>query len=206
MRVLITGFPPFEGCPVNPSQHLIQALARLPAPPTQAEIITAEVPVDYVGLDSVIQQLLSEVKPQVWIAFGVGRQETPLRLELRGVNRDHSDRPDNQGIVRKDWTISPIGPDLLETELPLAELASLLTTSGFPSVISWDAGTYLCNHLIYRAMEQIKERRLDCQFMFVHLAPAEIGFPVEKLLFSLQIMIEWFQNRSCPATTADTLA
>ncbi|SFJ54276.1 pyroglutamyl-peptidase [Planctomicrobium piriforme] len=195
MRVLVTGFPPFPGRPENPSQRLVQAIHAGLLPLTDCELHAALLPVEYAGVELEFDRLFDAVGPDVWLAFGVGKQACPLRLERQGVNRDHSDRPDNSGCVRTESVIESAGPATRVVSTDVVGLQTELRSVGLPVELSDDAGTYVCNHLIYHARRRLSERGADCEFVFIHLAPPEFGLPVEKLLFTLQIMTAWFQNQ-----------
>ncbi len=196
MRILITGFPPFPGRPINPSQELIETL-RAGILPTEGIALAAELlPCEYAGVEEAFTRLMAEFAPHLVLAFGVGRQATHLQLESRGVNRDHAEIPDNAGMLRSGIPIAPDGPDELHSPLPLHDLAAALQQSGQDARFSQDAGTYVCNHLVYFAHLHPAVQSGQTRFVFTHLPPAEQGLNLEKLLGALQIMIDWFQNRA----------
>ncbi|HWL07900.1 MAG TPA: ROK family protein [Planctomicrobium sp.] len=195
MRLLVTGFPPFPGRPANPSAQLIQALVETPLLSPQVEIIAELLPVEYAGVEQAFDELLERVNPDIWIAFGVGRQACPLRIEQRGLNRDHASIPDNAGETRTDHIIEPDGPPVRWLTADLLQLSQVLASAEFDVELSDDAGAYVCNHLIYHAAKSLNECSHRCEFVFIHLAPPESGLPTEKLLVALQNMAGWFQNQ-----------
>jgi len=195
MRLIVSGFPPFAGRPVNPSALLIESLQQSPVSLPDVNVIPALLPVDYAAVETEVDQLLTRWQPDVWIAFGVGRQSTPLRIETRGQNRDHCELPDNAGVIRLDQQIAADGPACQRLSPNLKEFAHFLTSTGIDTELSEDAGTYLCNHLIYYAARRLHRDKNPCEFVFIHLAPAESGLPTEKLARALQNMARWFQNQ-----------
>lgn len=193
-RVLVTGFPPFPGRPINPSELLIQSISSNSNAISGIELHTQLLPVEYTGVEQAFTRLMTEIRPHLWLAFGVGAQQTPLRLECRGINQDHSTRCDNAGELRTNCLIEENGPEFRSLPADLAELHSHLQRAGYSCELSDDAGTYVCNHLIYTAAKSINVQRRECEFVFTHLAPQEFGMPTENLIVALQIMVNWFQN------------
>lgn len=200
LRILVTGFPPFPGRPVNPSQDLVQAVQSGALLLPGLTFHGALLPVEYARVEREIEELLDTVRPDIWLAYGVGGQAVPFRLESRGVNRDDSTTPDNSGEVRRGVAIESSGPGELRTQTDLECLRKLLSASGCPTEISLDAGTYVCNHVLYFAMSLLGRRAPPVEFMFTHLAPAEQGMNLEMSLLGLQITALWFQNQRLERT------
>ncbi|WP_437194393.1 hypothetical protein [Planctomicrobium sp. SH527] len=194
MRVLVTGFPPFPGRPVNPSELLVRSIASRSLELPGIELHTELLPVEYAGVEQAFTQLMSTVRPQLWLAFGVGAQQSPLRLEQRAANCDNSTRCDNSGELRSNCLIEENGPEFRDLPARIPELQMHLQRAGYTCDLSNDAGTYVCNHLMYTAANSANVRSRECEFVFTHLAPLEFGMPTENLVVALQIMVNWFQN------------
>ncbi|WP_437187682.1 hypothetical protein SH668x_001088 [Planctomicrobium sp. SH668] len=195
MRLLVTGFPPFANRPVNPSQTLVQdVLAGKVQFPAGITVKAALLPVDYDAIESRFVELVEEFRPDVWLAFGVGRNTIPIQLETVGHNCDDASIPDNAGVLRQNQLIRDDGPELYRVKHSVDSLLSSLQSENVESGISDDAGRYLCNHLFYYALNYLERAGIDCRFQFIHLAPAETGIPGELYSLGLQIMAKWFQN------------
>jgi len=193
-RVLVTGFPPFPGRPVNPSQQIVEQIrsgaVAIPGVQLAAELL----PVEYVGIETEFFRCLRDHDPDLWLAFGVGRGVCDFRLESVGRNLDNAEHPDNAGEVRLGVPILAGGPGELFSPHDLKSLQRLLTRQGFSAAVSQDAGRYLCNHLQYFALYHLPSFRKKCQFLFTHLAPDESGLPLQNLLLALQTMVDGFHN------------
>jgi len=194
MRILVTGFPPFPGRPENPTQALIEDLHRRGMAVPGATLIPVLLPVEYAGVERAYLAALERYQPDLVLAFGVGRQTVPVRLEVRGANTDEAAVPDNAGEIRQGTPIDPDGPPAVENPLDLNSLARKLKSRGIEAETSTDAGRYICNHLNYLGLSHAAQSRHPHQFLFTHIAPQELLPTGEFLLNVLRTMLEWFQT------------
>jgi pyroglutamyl-peptidase len=144
-RILVTGFEPFPGAPVNPTQALVERLrAQPPTLPLCGALRAELLPVDY----QVVGPLLSEIGrsfcPDIAIHFGLAADCRGFRLERVGRNAFLNARPDNRGFAPWDGPICA-GPASLPSTLPLRAIHDALSAEGLPVGWSDDAGGYLCN-------------------------------------------------------------
>lgn len=63
----------------------------------------------------------------------------------------------------------PDGPVAYRTKFPLADWNLELRSAGIPCSVSFHAGTYLCNALMYLSHRWHQVRSLPCSIGFVHL-------------------------------------
>lgn len=199
-RMLVTGFPPFTGCPVNPTQQLVERVQTSGTPFSGVDVFAELLPVEYVAIESEVRRLLQECSPDLWLAFGVCQRRELFHLESVGRNLDDSNRPDNAGEIRQNHKIIPGGPEIIRTTLDLEALHNALSQAGFETRISDDAGTYLCNHLLYFAQHELLRTGNSCRFLFTHVAPPSAGFPPEKLWEGFLGIAGWFLNRQTSET------
>ena len=146
-RVLITGFPPFPGAPVNPTQWLIETLQ--PADLNHVcELRSAIVPVDYAKVGDALNMLASEFDPHIVINFGLAAEAKGIRLERVARNEIAPNRVDNSGESPTRKTICD-GEEELASGLPLETIADELERHNISVQWSDDAGGYLCNYIFY---------------------------------------------------------
>src|SRR5690606_12364700 len=69
MRLLVTGFGPFGGHAVNPSEQVVRALAAAPDGPAAAIL-----PVSYRRAWAELEPLLADGRPDALIAFGLAAE------------------------------------------------------------------------------------------------------------------------------------
>jgi pyroglutamyl-peptidase len=164
VRVLITGFGPFPGAPFNPSAALAKALARRRRPAlADIERVVHVFATTYASVDRDLPKLFAQ-KPDVVLMFGVAGRRHELCLETRARNAVSLLFPDASGHRPLRGVIKLGGPATHAGNAPFARLAGAAGTR-----LSRDAGSYLCNYVYWRALEQVRGTRPLVQF--VHIPP-----------------------------------
>jgi pyroglutamyl-peptidase len=166
-RVLITGFGPFPGVPVNPSAWLVERLVEQVTPDIDAEVHGRILPTEWQAT-RLMPRLYESLQPHAMIHFGVNQRAKALRIECFAHDRT-SPRADAVGALPGSPVIAPAGPPRRDTKLPAATLAGKLRRQGIQAVASRSAGSYLCNFLYYHSLAWARER--DCLALFVHIPP-----------------------------------
>lgn len=64
----------------------------------------------------------------------------------------HAAFPDNAGYQPTDVPVIPDGPDTLTSTLPNGKLVEAIRERGVPAELSDNAGSYVCNCLLYRML------------------------------------------------------
>lgn len=148
--ILVTGFSPFPGAPVNPTQQLMQRLPnRLGRHQSGVDFVFHVLPTTWAARQEVTAVLRREIAPDAIVHFGVDGTRRTLNIETRAVNCATRVRPDAAGQ-------SPRKPELLNgmrrarsSTLPARPLRDAALAAGAPAKISKDAGTYLCNATLW---------------------------------------------------------
>lgn len=144
-RILVTGFEPFPGAPVNPTEWLVGDLDRNPPPPEGIAAFSAQVlPVDYAKVGARLSAIGRDFRPDIAIHFGLAKECRGFRLERTARNSFAGARADNAGVVPEPAAICA-GPATLASGLPLQAIHDRLAAEGLPVEWSDDAGAYLCN-------------------------------------------------------------
>jgi pyroglutamyl-peptidase len=177
IRLLVTGFGPFPGAPLNPTEALVCRLdADPPALGDDVALAIEVVPTEYGKLAPTLDRFGREVTPDIAIHFGLAGMAVVLRLEGRARNAIAAGRPDAVGFCPTDATIVSGGADHAST-LPLERIAAALTAAGIESVPSDDCGDYLCNAIFYHAVSGIVPSYRPAMAGFVHVPPSDILSP-----------------------------
>lgn len=168
--ILVTGFEPFGGMPVNPTEQLVSALDEAAVP--GVTLYTAVLPVAYDECANVVRDLLDRHEPDAVIACGLaaGRAAvTPERIAVN-VKDTASDQSiaDNTGRRPSDEPIAPDGPDGLFSTLPVREIVVALQAAGIPAAISNTAGTYICNNTMYAVLDHLRRAGRNVPAGFLH--------------------------------------
>ncbi len=85
--ILITGFGPFPGAPFNPTEPLVDELARRRHPALAGVRRVAHVfRVSYEAVDRELPELLAREQPDVLVMFGLAARTPHIRIETRARN------------------------------------------------------------------------------------------------------------------------
>ena len=173
MRVLLIGFGPFPGAPLNPSALLVKSLARRRRPAFAAIVRTTHVfATTYAAVDRDLPRLLA-AGPDIVLMFGVAGRRRHLCIETRARNAISLLFPDASGYRPRQGIIAPGEPAALRSAAPFARLLGAVRASTVPALLSRDAGRYLCNYAYWRALERSRDGRPLVQF--VHIPGVSLG-------------------------------
>lgn len=167
VRLLLTGFVPFGAHSVNPSERVLRAIAD--SPPDGVVLSTRVLPVSYQhAFTPVLEALDTETFSSV-VMLGLGEGRAAICFERLAINWRGSPEPDNDGVRVTGERIDPAGPAAYFSTLPVDELAALCQTAGAAGLATRDAGSFLCNQVLYQTLRHCDRRDLPCRTGFVHL-------------------------------------
>lgn len=173
MRVLLIGFGPFPGAPLNPSALLVKSLARRRRPAFAEIVRTTHVfATTYAAVDRDLPKLLA-AGPDIVLMFGLAGRRRHLCIETRARNAISLLFPDASGYRPRQGIIAPGEPAALRSAAPFARLLGAVRASTVPALLSRDAGRYLCNYAYWRALERSRDGRPLVQF--VHIPGVSLG-------------------------------
>ena len=168
MRILITGYPPFDAFPMNSTHQLIESMtAELPSELSSVRASIALEMVDFDNTDSRSQQqtmlasyrrLIDQHTPDICLFCGQAAARSWLTLETIAIN------------IFKGNPIDPDGPAAYWASLPnQGDLVATLQQDGIPAKLSYHAGTHLCNHILYTALREAELQGTGMMAGFLHL-------------------------------------
>jgi pyroglutamyl-peptidase len=167
MRLLLTGFEPFDGSSLNPSQQIVERLAAEGLP--GIELLTAILPVDRLRGPEKLPQLIEKFHPDAVLCLGEASTRSVLSIERLAVNLLNFTIPDNQGAQVEDEPIIPGGPAAYFATLPVQKACEAVKAAQVPVEISLSAGSYLCNQVFYTLLNFLVHQGLDIPAGFIHL-------------------------------------
>jgi pyroglutamyl-peptidase len=94
MKILVTGFDPFDGQPINPSW---EAVRRLPDTVEGAEIIKVQIPTSFGRSADVVRAAILEHDPDVIVSVGQAAGQFAISPERVAINVDDGRIPDTDG-------------------------------------------------------------------------------------------------------------
>jgi pyroglutamyl-peptidase len=163
-RILLTAFQPYDPWPTNASWlALVEFTRELPA---EAEITTRLYPVE---LNAMKEKLAVDLRANFDVALHVGQaphascvqlEEMALNVASNGKALDHA-----HGAGR----VCDSGPDAYRSQLPVRLYAKAMREAGIPARVSFHAGTFLCNAILYWSCRLTEELQLPTKSTFVHV-------------------------------------
>jgi pyroglutamyl-peptidase len=167
--VLITGFEPFGQVLVNPSALICESLVCESHDMSRYRRAGEILPTEFVAAGRRMRDLIRTLRPDVVIELGVAPTATGLRFERVATNLDDATIPDNAGYQPASAEIVAGGVPTLAATLPLAQMLDRVTELGVPASFSEDAGAYMCNHVMYCALDEIARLALPAQCGLIHV-------------------------------------
>ncbi len=167
-EILITGFTPFDGRPVNASWIAASALARK-GEYDGHRLRALQIPVCWGAPRRALTQALQTGTPMLILSMGEGEPGI-FRIETLARNA-RRERPDNDGRLPAGAPNSPTGPAERRSSFACQRVCEALAAQGIPVRLSEDAGAYLCEELLY-TLEEFRETTPAIeQVLFVHVPP-----------------------------------
>jgi pyroglutamyl-peptidase len=161
-RVLITAFGPYGPWQENSSWLALVELTR--NLPDQPAVTTRLYPVD---LDVVQERLEQDLARGFDFVLHLGQAPgaSSVQFETIGINVRASCVTDTQ----QPQPLVDGGAVAYQSRLPLAHWAGLLRDVGIPARVSYHAGTYLCNAILYLTHYLCDQNRWPTRATFLHL-------------------------------------
>ena len=175
MKVLVTGFDPFGGEKVNPAY---EAVKLLPDTIAGAEIIKIEIPTVFTR-SAVLEEAIQKYRPDVVLDVGQAGGRSCMTVEKVAINLKEARIPDNDGEQPFDEPIREDGETAYFSTLPVKAMVENMRAHGIPAHISYTAGTYVCNCIMYNALYLAAKKYLGVRAGFIHV-PFENGQVVDK--------------------------
>lgn len=164
-KILVTGFDPFGGEPVNPAW---EAVSRLTAP-EGVELHKKMIPTVYGESIHILTEELRALKPDAVVLVGQAAGRKWITPERVAINVNDARIADNAGNRPVDEAIVPGGENAYFTKLPIRKLVDAMNEAGIPANISNTAGTFVCNHLMYGLMDYIAKEAPETVGGFIHV-------------------------------------
>jgi pyroglutamyl-peptidase len=165
-RILLTGFTPFGGHEVNPTERLVDALGPRFVQ-AGAEVLPRLLTTHYRRAEADFERALAEVRPDAVVSFGLAYAADEVRPERIAVNFDDGEE-DGRHVARRIAEDGPVG--YFSTH-PVEAMVADLASSGLPAKASNHAGAYICNHIFYYARHRFERAGAATPMGFVHVPP-----------------------------------
>ena len=165
MRILITGFTPFNNESINPSWEIAQSVHA----PDGVELVRLQIPTEFSkGAQKVIEKI-EEVHPNAVLSLGQFGGSACFNVEYVGINCRAARIPDNSGY--KPWyePVEQDGDMAYKATLPVVNIVEALNRAKLPASVSFSAGAYVCNDVLYSVCHYCQTMELPIKSGFIHV-------------------------------------
>ena len=179
MKILLTGFKPFNKASINPTEEIISSLKDTYK---DHKIYKLLLDVEYQNDYLKIEDKIREVNPDLVIMMGLAGGRKVVNLEAVALNIRHATISDNKGTMYLNTKIDEKLPLAYETNLDYKNIYEKMKSEKF--MISYHAGTYICNDIYYNTLNYIYTNKLNIKCGFVHfpfLEGEKTNLPTMKL-------------------------
>jgi pyroglutamyl-peptidase len=183
--ILLTGFEPFGGARVNPSQEIVRRLDG--AVIAGHRVVGAVLPCVFGGAIRELRRRLRATRPVLVICTGQADGRAEITPERVAINVNDARMPDNAGRKPTDTPVVRGGPAAYWSTLPVKAIVQALKRRGIPASVSSTAGTFVCNHVFYALMHELAQQEKGARrlrsghhavrggFIHVPLLPEQAG-------------------------------
>src|SRR5579864_3096757 len=204
MKVLVTGFEPFDRDSINPS---LEAVRRLPPRLGDLIVATRVLPTAFGRALAALEDAVMTTAPDIVLCLGLAGGRAALSLERVAINIDDARIPDNDENQPIDVPVVVGGPAAYFATLPIKAAAAALREAGLPAAVSNSAGTFLCNHVFYGLMHEAALGGCGHRFHggFLHVpylpsqatrAPGAPSMALEQIVEGIEIILSVTATRS----------
>ena len=189
-KLLITGFDPFGGDTVNPSWEAVRLLPDIVG---IYEITKMEIPTVFgTGAQCVLKKA-SEINPDVIICVGQAGGRPAVTPEVIGINLREARIADNAGNQPVNVPINADGPAAYFATIPVREIVKSINDAGIPSSLSYSAGAFVCNDVMYTILDHYESTATRVGFIHIPYSKEQNKEPsmdIERIVEALTLAIE----------------
>lgn len=166
MKILVTGFDPFGGETVNPAY---EAVKMLPEQIAGAEIIKLEIPTVFSKSSVAVEEGIQKYNPDIVINVGQAGGRSHITIEQVAINLADARIPDNAGEQPLNEALQPDGDTAYFATVPIRAMVKHVQEHGLPCSISYTAGTYVCNCVMYNVLYMTRKKYPNIKAGFIHV-------------------------------------
>ena len=163
-KLLNTGFDPFGGASVNPAREAVMALPDVVGDYTLTKL---EIPTVFGLAAETVLQATEALCPDVILCVGQAGGRAAITPEVVAINLREASIPDNAGNQPKNMPVVENAPAAYFSTLPVRAMAEGVKAAGIPCSLSYSAGVFVCNDLLYTLLHHYDGT--DTRVGFVHI-------------------------------------
>ena len=144
--IIVSAFAPFGGEAINPTELILK---KLPDYVGEVEIKKLYLPVEFIKAPKILIDEYDKSNAKAVIMLGQAGGRDKITIEAIAKNLMNAKISDNSGYKPINLEIVKGGKDELNATLPIEELISEVEELNIKVSKSEDAGSYVCNCLMY---------------------------------------------------------
>lgn len=169
-KLLITGFDPFGGECINPSW---EAVRLLPETIGAFSLTRLQIPTVFGHAAEKVLAAAKELRPDVILSIGQAGGRKAITPEVIGINLREAAIPDNAGSQPVNTPVIEGGPDACFATVPVREMVKGITGAGLPAALSYSAGAFVCNDVLYTLLHHYRGTATRVGFIHVPFLPEQ---------------------------------
>lgn len=169
-KLLISGFDPFGGEAINPSYEAVKLLPNVIG---EYELTKIELPTVFGRAAEIMVERIEEMRPDAVICVGQAGGRRGITPEVIGINLREASIADNAGDMPKNEKIRAGAPDGFFSTLPVREMVEAIKAEGLPASLSFSAGAFVCNDLLFSLLYEFKDTDIKIGFIHVPFLPEQ---------------------------------
>ena len=166
MKLLLTAFDPFGGEQINPALEAVKLVANKIG---NVEVVKQEVPTVFGKSIKTVQDAIERERPDAVLCVGQAGGRFDITVEKVAINYDDARIKDNEGNQPLDHCIFEDGDTAYFATLPIKAMVAEIRKVGVPASISYSAGTFVCNHLMYGTLYTLTKKYPGVIGGFMHV-------------------------------------
>ena len=165
MKILLTGFDPFDKDKINPSIELVKKVEEKIG---KAQIFKLEIPTVFKKSGEILEENIKKIRPDIILCIGQAGGRSSIYI-------DDARIADNDGKKPIDEKIRDDGENAYFSNLPIKKIVEEIKKEKIPAEISNSAGTFVCNHLMYEALYLAKKyKNIKAGFIHIPYLPEQV--------------------------------
>ena len=177
-QLLITGFDPFGGASVNPAREAVMALPDVVG---DYALTKLEIPTVFGLAAETVLRAAEALCPDVILCVGQAGGRAAITPEVVAINLREASIPDNAGNQPKNMPVIENAPAAYFSTLPVRAMAEGVKAAGIPCSLSYSAGVFVCNDLLYTLLHHYDGTDTRVGFVHIPYLPEQAGEGVASL-------------------------